>query len=1054
MEGGDLHARQRGLTSGSRPGWGLRPRLGSPTLEKSGAGGIRFAAPDWGAPLDVLPAKVTPPRASGSVARPRLWARLDAVRRSGGAVWVAGAPGSGKTTLVASWLAARRLRSAWMRIDADDADLPTLFLHLAAAARRASSTGARLPALEPGLDPEVFARRFFRTLFASLRRGAILVIDDLDELSGEGPLQLLLRALLEELPQGSMAVLGARREPPRALAHARVERTLHVLRPHELELTPEETLTLARRHGFRGSKAEAQALHRSAHGWATGLTLLLSGGRPADRGEDATFDYFAEEIFARADGATRRVLMETALLDGPTASLVAHATGDPRAPRLLATLARRGLFTHAHDREDPAFEFHALFRAFLLRRGREELPPGRADEVRRAAALVLAAGGGAAAEAAFDLFVEAGALEEASALAARVAPELLAQGRAEVLGAWLGRLPIGMREADPWLIYFDAIANLAREPAHALARLDRARALFSERGDAAGSWLAWSAALEAIALAGVDFTPVAGRLEQLEVLRARFPSPPREIEARVTNATLAALVHHAPGHPALSAAAAAARARALSPGGGRERLLAGAWYHIHTAWWLGDLEAVRPLVKELGQRARADDADPIAAVMWLTTESPFHLLAGDEAAAARTAAEATGIAERHGVRACDAFLHTTAIWGALARDEVAAAGAAVEALRASQRPGSPTDLAVLKTFEATVRLRQGSLAEAIQLGREAKAIAERIGFATVHVFADVLLAIAGSRAGPASAAEAEAAFGSAHRKVGALGSPPFEHLLALAETERALRCGRTDEAALALARAVPGARAGALHARYLFSREELARLWALALRRGIARQTAMEVIRTRALPPPADAGDEWPWPVRIRALGPLVVELDGVALDRMPRKQRELIETVVAFGGRDVEEARVADALWPDADADAAQHALETTVYRLRRIVGPGVLVQRDRKLTIARDRCWVDVRELEERIAAALSAGRRAALPVEGGHVERIAELYRGPLLADAREDSPWAASARDRLRRKVARWLEGLDDGATAEEAARVRARLVAVDPSLEARAALRLA
>ena len=92
-----------------------------------------------------------------------------------------------------------------------------------------------------------------------------------------------------------------------------------------------------------------------------------------------------------------------------------RATGNADAPRVLATLARRGLFTVRHEREHPAFELHGLFREFLLARGAQELPAGRADAVRRAAANALAGGSPADAEAAIVLFGQA---EDWSAMAA------------------------------------------------------------------------------------------------------------------------------------------------------------------------------------------------------------------------------------------------------------------------------------------------------------------------------------------------------------------------------------------------------------------------------------------------------------------------------------------------------------------------------------------------------------------------------------------------------------------------------------------------------------
>jgi ATP/maltotriose-dependent transcriptional regulator MalT len=43
-------------------------------------------------------------------------------------VWVEAAPGSGKTTLAASWLDSRTRPCLWYQIDAGDADVATFFI--------------------------------------------------------------------------------------------------------------------------------------------------------------------------------------------------------------------------------------------------------------------------------------------------------------------------------------------------------------------------------------------------------------------------------------------------------------------------------------------------------------------------------------------------------------------------------------------------------------------------------------------------------------------------------------------------------------------------------------------------------------------------------------------------------------------------------------------------------------------------------------------------------------------------------------------------------------
>jgi LuxR family maltose regulon positive regulatory protein len=53
-------------------------------------------------------AKITRPRLTGTVARERLFRLLD-LSRERPVIWIAAPGGSGKTTLVASWLDSRKL---------------------------------------------------------------------------------------------------------------------------------------------------------------------------------------------------------------------------------------------------------------------------------------------------------------------------------------------------------------------------------------------------------------------------------------------------------------------------------------------------------------------------------------------------------------------------------------------------------------------------------------------------------------------------------------------------------------------------------------------------------------------------------------------------------------------------------------------------------------------------------------------------------------------------------------------------------------------------------
>src|SRR5881392_1428524 len=71
----------------------------------------------------------TPPRLSGVCERVRLFRVLDRAQRRP-VTWVCGPPGAGKTTLIASYVAARRLRTLWYQVDPIDADVATFFYYL------------------------------------------------------------------------------------------------------------------------------------------------------------------------------------------------------------------------------------------------------------------------------------------------------------------------------------------------------------------------------------------------------------------------------------------------------------------------------------------------------------------------------------------------------------------------------------------------------------------------------------------------------------------------------------------------------------------------------------------------------------------------------------------------------------------------------------------------------------------------------------------------------------------------------------------------------------
>jgi LuxR family maltose regulon positive regulatory protein len=276
-------------------------------------------------------------------------------------------------------------------------------------------------------------------------------------------------------------------------------------------------------------------------------------------------------------------------------------------------------------------------------------------------------------------------------------------------------------------------------------------------------------------------------------------------------------------------------------------------------------------------------------------------------------------------------------------------------------------------------------------------------------------------------------------------------MLVAAATDALRACGgdarAPTQAALAFAR-----EHGLITPR-LTSPEALADLCAFALEEGIEAGFAEHIVRARSLPPPRRAAglESWPWRVKVRALGRFALFRDGVPVDfpgRTPRRQLELLKLVVARGPGPVPVDAIAVALWEEAEGDRAAHAFETTLSRLRKLVGEDILVLRDGAVALNQACCWVDAWALDhllDRADAALTV--RGRLDVEGllACSGRAVALYRGRLLA-THHDAPWVVRARERLRARLQRHLAAVRERCGppgVEWALGAQAQLVRADP-----------
>jgi LuxR family transcriptional regulator, maltose regulon positive regulatory protein len=530
------------------------------------------------------PSKIAAPRLADTADNERLFFRLDGARRRPVA-WVHGPPGSGKTTLVTSYAAARGLRPLWLRLDEGDSEASTLFFYLglAEAAARGAADERRLPALTQEYQRGVvaFAHNFFRRLFEGSDPPP-LVLDDYHEIAEDSPVHNVLAAGFREIPEAGNVVVLSRAPPPRAFARLRVNGAMEVVTPAELRLTHDEAQSVAFARGALCDKSVIDL----AEGWTAGLILVMEAARsgtlsppsPHSRGEgqdeglsetrrrgiaspptpahspqagrgcsvrlasrQLLFDYLSGEVFERMGARAQRNLMRLAFMPTMTTAAAERITGDVGAGELLESLAARNYFTARDAGADPHYRFHPLFRDFLLASAGSSFDAAELANVRRAAAHALAEAGQP--EPAATLLAEAGAWDDLTQLILYWAPALEREGRHATIAAWMDRLPPDRVKSDGWLSDWAGEARLPMNPAEARPFLMRALDLFEESGDDVGAYLAWAGATEAILH---DFSARQATLdesiERMRELNRRFPDiPSAEIECRVAQAMYLAL---------------------------------------------------------------------------------------------------------------------------------------------------------------------------------------------------------------------------------------------------------------------------------------------------------------------------------------------------------------------------------------------------------------------------------------------------------------------------------------------------------------------------------
>ena len=1003
--------------------------------------------------------KLNPPRLGRTIDRDRLFEEIEQFSGAPG-LWIAGPPGIGKTTLVATYLNRRALPCVWLQLDAGDID-PATFVHFlgAAATPLAGRRQLRLPlpSADDLRDVPDLVRRCFRRLAMTLDLPWVLVLDNVQELGKAPLLHAGIAAALAELPVQAHLIAISREPPPEEYTRALSGQQMTLIEASSFRFNGSETEQLLALHGRNW---QAEALRQASDGWAAAMILMLAARSDLDAGtaihsgatRDRLFAFFAGEVMQKMSESDATSLMRIAFLPSASDGMAVAIAGNVDAIALLSDLARRSLFTDCRIGTTTTYTFHALFGEFLRARAAQVLGRQALQDLRIQAAKILATHGQT--DAAIAQLIDAGASDDALALIVAHGGAFVAQGRTAAVRAWLLALPEAL-QATAHAAYWLGYCEMANAPADAAMHLTLAHENFNAMGDSRGAFFAAAAAADAAVSIGASLNTLAALLPVLEGYAPTYlVNRDTESDLRVLPGLLAAFVHLDTGHPLTAPLADLAERLLDQPLAASQRiLLASLAYYL---LWTGQSPRLDRIMVKIDRMCAGADVAAPTLLRWYGVAVLIRSLLGRAEEALDSASRALALVQQ-GPEAAQAKAHLMMVLAALAARNAELARKHLQATAGVLDASNPIDETTYEFQRGLLMLLDGDWASAALSMQAAVASGRASGWPLREHIALLGQTLTHAQTGAFPEAEATLQAVMAHSFYAVC--PWHQWLAALIEAQLADKLHDMPRCLAAIGRAFA---LGRKHG-YDFGPmpyccgDMMSRLASLALANGIDAPFAQQIISRYALPAPSDAQESWPWQIRVYTLGQFRIAYSGdtpKTSRKESRKPMDLLKLLVALGGatRDgsVPITRLSAALWVDAQGDAARNSFDNALHRLRKLLGGDQhVLLHSGGVSLNTATCWTDVSAFEATLAQAEHALPHADAAQLSALTERLLMLYQGEFLAGD-EDLPDVLVARERLQSRFTRQIgvigASLEAKGSLAAAAHVYQRVVEQQPLAE--------
>jgi LuxR family maltose regulon positive regulatory protein len=317
---------------------------------------------------------ITPPSFDANkVHRERL---VDAIHGEIGRklIVIAAPAGYGKTTLLSDFAAHTEMPVCWVGLTEADRDVMRLATVLLASLEKRFRRLKGIMDLQAlaGSTPEALSSAFVELIDGNIDETFALLIDEADLLNDSDQGRTFLDAFVERIPDQLTVVAAGREVLEVSLARLMAEGSLAGFGPHDLALSRPELVKLAR-EAYDESLAERDLdrILEETGGWVTGVVMSgVLGGRSLRaigvNPRPMVYEYLASVVLNRQPEDLRQFMLNSSVLPVMAAHACEEVLDEPKSKEYLTRLVTDGLFVTASRDTPVTYEYHPLFRQFLL----------------------------------------------------------------------------------------------------------------------------------------------------------------------------------------------------------------------------------------------------------------------------------------------------------------------------------------------------------------------------------------------------------------------------------------------------------------------------------------------------------------------------------------------------------------------------------------------------------------------------------------------------------------------------------------------------------------